>query len=44
METEEYYKDEGYYDELERDLDERYEPEPDDQLEAMYEERYDIGD
>ena len=44
MENEEYYQDEFYYDELERDYDERYEPECDDQLEAMYEDRTDIGD
>jgi hypothetical protein len=32
------------YDELERDHDEPYEPEPDAYLDASYEDQYDLGD
>ena len=33
-ENEEYYQDEGYYDELDRDHDEDYEPEYDDSMDG----------
>lgn len=36
----------GYYDELERDWDETYEPEPEEDryLDSYYENQYDLGD
>ena len=41
MENEEYYRDEGYYDELERDHDEPYEPELND---SWYDDQYELGE